>query len=73
MWLYNILPGSLSFKELSQEQVFWKDELVASFTESPGDSVNKTAKNLKNLRIEYPLYSGFPHHQGKNIEILANG
>jgi len=46
-----------------------KVALVASFTESPGDSHNKKAKNIKNLRIGYPLYSGFDHYKGKNLEI----
>lgn len=43
--------------------------LVAAFTESPGDPNNKTARNPLNLRIGYPLYSGFDHYQGKKLEI----
>ncbi len=43
--------------------------LVAAFTESPGDRKNKTGKTLKNLRVGYPLYSGFDLYKGKNIRI----
>jgi DUF2075 family protein len=43
--------------------------LVAAYTESPGDRKNKTALNLLNRRIGYPLYSGFEHYKGKDVDI----
>lgn len=43
--------------------------LVASFTESPGDRNNPTGKTIENLRIGYPLYSGFEKYKGRNISI----
>ena len=46
-----------------------KVALVASFTESPGDRDNPKEKNIKNLRIGYPLWSGFEHYKDKNVEI----
>lgn len=47
-----------------------KVALVASFTESPGDRENPTGKTSKNLRVGHPLYSGFNHYKGKNLEIF---
>jgi len=43
--------------------------LVAAFTESPGDRKNPTARNLLNRRIGYPLYSGFEHYKGRDVDI----
>lgn len=43
--------------------------LVAAFTESPGDRENKTSKSLLNLRVGYPLYSGWDHYRSKNLQI----
>ncbi|NPB07754.1 MAG: DUF2075 domain-containing protein [Aquificae bacterium] len=43
--------------------------LVAAFTESPGDRRNKTGRTLKNLRVGYPLYSGFDLYRGKSVRI----
>lgn len=43
--------------------------LVAAFTESPGDRDNPTKKTLLNLRVGYPLYSGWDHYQGKDLQI----
>lgn len=60
-------------KEMIEELEKRKDKkqvaLVASFTESPGDQKNKTAKSIENLRVGFPLYSGFNHYQGKDIKI----
>lgn len=41
--------------------------LIASFTESPGDSKNKTSN--ENLRIGYPLPSGFDLYKNLNKKI----
>lgn len=41
--------------------------LVASFTESPGKKNNPG--HAENLRIGYPLTSGFPLYQGSNLSI----
>lgn len=43
--------------------------LVAAFTESPGDRKNKLNKNKMNLRVGYPLYSGFDHYRGTDLKI----
>jgi hypothetical protein len=41
--------------------------LLASFTESPGDS--KNPESIENLRVGYPLYSGFDHYKNNNFRI----
>ncbi|MCX8127906.1 MAG: DUF2075 domain-containing protein [Synergistetes bacterium] len=46
-----------------------KIAIIASFTESPGDRKNKTEKSEKNLRVGYPLYSGFERYKNKNVFI----
>jgi len=46
-----------------------KIALVASFTESPGDRDNPAKKSIENLRVGYPLYSGFEHYKNKNLKI----
>ncbi len=56
---------ALKAKVSDQTQV----ALVAAFTESPGDRENKTAKSILNLRVGYPLYSGWDHYRGKNLQI----
>ncbi|RMD65371.1 DUF2075 domain-containing protein, partial [Candidatus Parcubacteria bacterium] len=43
--------------------------LVAAFTESPGDRKNKLARSKWNLRIGYPLPSGFDHYRDKDLKI----
>lgn len=43
--------------------------LVAAFTEAPGDRKDRTGKTLKNLRIGYPLHSGFERYKGMGINI----
>ena len=42
---------------LKEKGTDFKVALLAAFTESPGDLKNK--KSIKNVRIGYPLYSGF--------------
>ncbi|BFH72886.1 hypothetical protein SJAV_08300 [Sulfurisphaera javensis] len=44
-----------------------KKALVCAFTESEGDLKNK--KSIKNVRIGYPLQSGFDLYKGKNLHI----
>lgn len=56
----------LALKEKAKN---YRVALVASFTESPGDRNNPTGKTIENLRIGYPLYSGFEKYKGKNISI----
>ncbi|AWR98550.1 DUF2075 domain-containing protein [Metallosphaera hakonensis] len=46
-----------------------KVALICSFTESEGDTKNKTEWNLKNMRIGYPLQSGFDLYKNVNIRI----
>lgn len=43
--------------------------LVAAFTESPGDRQDKIARSLLNLRVGYPLYSGWDHYRDKKLQI----
>lgn len=43
--------------------------LVAAFTESPGDRQKKSEKTPDNLRIGYPLKSGFDLYKGKGLDI----
>ncbi|MDW7983447.1 MAG: DUF2075 domain-containing protein [Acidobacteriota bacterium] len=47
----------------------WKVALVAAFTEAPGDREKPTGKTPKNLRIGYPLYSGFERYKGLGLDI----
>ncbi len=56
----------------AKRDIGFKVALIAAFTESPGDFKNNTS--IKNLRIGYPLYSGFNCYQnfGKK-NILAYG
>ena len=55
-----------SLLEEKRENGF-KVALIAAFTESPGDLNNITS--IKNLRIGYPLYSGFDLYKGLNKKI----
>lgn len=55
-----------SLREKSQTH---KVALVAAFTESPGDRNNMTGRTIENLRIGYPLYSGFEKYKNKNLQI----
>ncbi len=43
--------------------------LVAAFTEAPGDRKNPCGRTPKNLRVGYPLWSGFEHYKGKSVAI----
>ncbi len=52
---------------LRNKQPEHKTALVASFTESPGDSANKSS--IKNLRAGYPLYSNFDLYKNSNAKI----
>lgn len=47
----------------------YKVALVAAFTESPGDRKNPTGETIENLRVGYPLYSGFERYKNKNLKI----
>lgn len=46
-----------------------KVALVAAFTESPGDRQNPARETPLNLRIGYPLSSGFEKYRGTNLKI----
>jgi len=47
----------------------YKVALVAAFTESPGDRKRPTEKTIDNLRVGYPLKSGFDRYKNIDIEI----
>ncbi|MHB1709690.1 MAG: DNA/RNA helicase domain-containing protein [Thermoplasmataceae archaeon] len=53
--------------ELKTRQTIGKTAMVASFTESKGDSKNK--KSLENVRVGYPLSSGFDFYKNSGITI----
>lgn len=72
------LINNYDFKVFSNIQDFLEDleknklngfrvALIASFTESPGDI--KNPKSIKNLRIDYPLYSGLDIYKDFNKKI----
>jgi len=46
-----------------------KVALVASFTESPGDTKEPTSTSIKNLRVGFPLYSKFDHYKNYDGKI----
>jgi len=52
---------------LERKRIDSKVALVAAFTESPGDKNNKNSE--ENLRIGYPLYSGFKLYENFNRKI----
>ena len=53
----------------SRKEEGFQVALVASFTESPGDRKNPQGKTLRNRRVGYPLWSGFDHYKGRDLEI----
>ncbi|AWR96040.1 DNA/RNA helicase domain-containing protein [Acidianus brierleyi] len=58
------------FNELKNEKNHgMKTALICSFTESEGDNNNKTSwESIKNIRIGYPLQSGFDLYKGMKYE-----
>ncbi len=64
--VFNDIGEFISTLEEKREQKF-KVALIAAFTESPGDLRN--TYSIKNLRIGYPLYSGFDLYKDFNKKI----